>query len=318
MESLPDLIHCVLPPLELAEAATLFAGKHGIPISIDIMDTWPDVYLIVLPSLLRPLGKAALFAEYSRLRRICARADAFTAISPDYLDWAVRHGHRGRRDADAVFALGAPSPPPEERRPSAIDDSVQERLDGRLVATFLGSFISMCDVQVVVRAAERLSARGRDDVIFVIAGDGPNAARIRRRAMNRPNIIFTGWLAPEESAWLLQRSNLGLATYIPEATMSWPNKLWSYLAHGLPMICSLGGASRELIRSQGIGIGYTAGDAVSLAGAVEMLADNAPQRDSMAANAGELFHSRFRSDMIYSGMARHLLELAGSRREASR
>lgn len=317
MKSLPDLIHCVLPPLELAEAAILFAREHDIPISVDVMDIWPDVYLIVLPKLLRPAGRMALFREYSRLRRICSRAGAFTAISPDYLDWAVRHGRRKRRDADAVFALGAPSPQ-SERRPSAIDVSVQGRFEGRVVATFLGSFISMCDVQVVLRAAEQLSERGRDDVVFVIAGDGPNGDRIRRRAMNRPNIVLTGWLGPEESTWLLRRSNLGLATYVPDAPMSWPNKLWAYLAHGLPMICSLGGASRELIESEGIGIAYTAGDSASLASVVETLADDATQRRSMAARATELFRSRFRSDIIYPSMARHLLELAGSRRENAR
>jgi glycosyltransferase involved in cell wall biosynthesis len=318
MESLPDLIHCALPPLELAEAATLFGQEHGIPVNVDIMDLWPDVYLMPLPNPLRAIGRTALSVEYARLRRICARADAFTAISPDYLDWATRHAHRGRQDTDAVFALGAPSPPPEERRPSMIDESTEGRLAGRVVATFLGSFISMCDVQVVVRAAAQLSDRGRDDVVFVIAGDGPNGGRIRHQAADRPNIVLTGWLEPAEATWLLRRSDLGLATYVPDAAMSWPNKLWAYIAHGLPTICSLGGASRELIESEGIGIAYTAGDAASLADAVEMLADDTTQRGCMAARASDLFRSRFRSDMIYSDMARHLLELAGSRREAVR
>src|SRR5579864_4701131 len=89
IDDLPDVIVACLHTLELSEAAATFAESQGIPLVIDIVDIWPEVYLRAFPGPLKRLARTCLHYEFARARRIIESAAAITAVSETYLRWAM-------------------------------------------------------------------------------------------------------------------------------------------------------------------------------------------------------------------------------------
>src|SRR5262249_55185964 len=67
-------------------------------------------------------------------------------------------------------------------------------LGDRFVCAYLGTIGMGCGLDVVVRAAQLLRERGRDDVRFLLVGDGAVRAELeaRARAERLASVIFTG------------------------------------------------------------------------------------------------------------------------------
>jgi glycosyltransferase involved in cell wall biosynthesis len=317
----PDLIVAEIPCLELAESAAHYARKHGIPFVCDIQDIWPDVYLTVLPGTLRPIGRLLLASEYSRLRRIIAAANAITAVSKQYLNWAHQHSLRLPGACDRVFPLGYRLPAAETQRQAA--EKAPEFLrrhrlaPGKTFVTFLGQFASSYDLETVVAAAARLGSGGaHSNVQFVMAGAGDKSGKIQSAAAAQGNITLTGWLDYIDTVALLSHSHVGLAAYSRRAAQSLPYKPFEYMAFGLPLISSLEGELRDIIAQNRIGSFYRAGSAESLADSVIALAENPTERAAAGARARSLFEREFDADKIYSEMA-DLLATVGHNRQKS-
>jgi glycosyltransferase involved in cell wall biosynthesis len=99
---------------------------------------------------------------------------------------------------------------------------------------------------------------------------------------------------------------VGLAPYVEGAGQSLPNKPFEYMAAGLPIISSLPGELEALLRQEGIGLQYKAGDVESLVGAIKFLVEHPDERRRMAIRSRMLFEKRFAADIIYSRYVEHL------------
>lgn len=172
----PDIIFAGIPCLELAEAAAKYAKAHRVPLVADVQDIWPEVYTHLLPECFRPLGRLFFHYEYNRARGIFQSANAITAVSRQYLDWAQQL--RGSIEKhDRVFHLGYRMPPLSQLR-TAKEDIAEfvKRLhlpSGRIIVTFLGQFAASYDIETVAKAAQLLESRN-SAVHFVLAGAGGN------------------------------------------------------------------------------------------------------------------------------------------------
>jgi len=310
----PDLIVCGLPLPELAEQAIAYGKKYQVPVVIDVRDQWPDIYLTMFPRRLRGLARLALITEFRRIKAIFRSASAILSVSDTYLDWALKHGGRPRRNDDAVFTLGYR---PFEQRPDATEQSdLQERYRLRpdnMVVTFVGSFGFSYDLETVVQAAKVLQDRKIDNVQIVLVGDGDAGQRLRRISGDAPNLIFTGWLDQRSIHTMLGISTIGLAAYAEDATQTLPNKPFEYMAAGLPLLSSLGGELADLIRDEQIGLQYQPRDVESLVENIQWLAANPEARKTMAVRVAKLFDERFSSDVIYPGLVGYLEKIVQNR-----
>src|SRR5690606_5365092 len=106
--------------------------------------------------------------------------------------------------------------------------------------------------------ARKLQEDGRNDVQFVIAGDGDARNRLIQKAgaLAGTSILFPGWIDEVRIDALMSVSSAALAPYIPGTSMSLPNKFFEYMAYGLPVLSSCSGESADLIRDQKFGIQY--------------------------------------------------------------
>jgi glycosyltransferase involved in cell wall biosynthesis len=305
----PDVIVAGLPTLELSAVAVEYGQRAHVPVIVDVVDPWPDVYLSAVPPTVRPLGRLLLGAEYRRLTRILQGATALTSVSRTYLEWAADRGAPRVPQRQRFFPLGytggvAGTGPGVERAQGGA--GIRGRFGipcGTHLAVFSGTFGRSYDLRTVVACAALLHRHGRTDIHFVLAGQGDQMPALRRRAASLPNVTMTGWLDQRALTELIQAATVGLCAYAPHALQALPYKPFEYMAAGLPQISSLQGELADLLRVQGVGRQYDAGSATSLAGAIVAIVDEPTIRERMSEAARQLFARRFDARAIYSEMA---------------
>lgn len=308
-EAPPDLIVAGIPSLEWCRAAVDFGDAAGVPVVIDARDRWPDVYLNALPRRLRPAGRACLAPVRRGAAATLRRATALTAVSQSYLDWALELAGRGAGPLDAAIPLGyARRTQPAAQREGRLAHARSLGVDtNKTLALFVGLLESSYDVEALASAAARLQQRA--DVQVVVCGDGKKRGIVEQAARQLNNVKYLGWVDPPMIAALASRSAIGLAAYAPGALQSLPNKLFEYMAGGLAIVNSLPGEAAQLVADHGCGAQYTAGDAGSLARAVEGLAAEPTRLAESRRNARRLFDAQFSIGSLYPRFA-ELLEQA--------
>lgn len=321
-ESPPDVIQCGFPTIETAYEAVSYAHERGLPCVIDARDMWPDIYVDSVPRFLQPVMRTVLGADFRMTREAFKRASAITAHAPGFVDWGLRYAERTRSPLDRDFPFAYPVEAPAADAIAAAERYWRERgLGGasdRFIVCFFGTFAARreVDVETVLQAARRLQSTA-PQVKFVLCGAGPAAAHYESLARDLPNVAMPGWVDYPQIWTLMRRSQAGLLPYLPSPDFlaSMPNKSIEYLSAGLPILTSLrGGYLESVLREAGCGFFYEGQNADSLAAAVrELVADPAALGRTRHAAAG-LFERRYRQDVVYGEMVRHLESVLDSRR----
>ena len=103
---------------------------------------------------------------------------------------------------------------------------------------------------------------------------------------------------------------MSIACYRPGATQTVTYKLFEYLAARLPVVCSLEGEMGEMIRREGVGASYRAGDAGDLARVLRALAADRDELGRMASRARRFAEARGDARRVYGDMAGFVDEAA--------
>lgn len=315
----PDLIVAAIPSLEWAKAATDYGRAHRTPVVIDVRDLWPDVFLNALPGPAKRTGRFALAPYYRLARQACQRADAITAVSQSYLDWALHLAGRSRQPHDSLAPLGfEPAPVPEETLQDKVAELRARGIDPeRPTCMFAGSFERSYDLTTVIGAARRLRAAGRRDVQFVLCGDGSTLPACQRLAAGLDNVHLLGWVDAATLRAVASISSIGLCAYAHDALQSLPNKPFEYMAGHLATVSSLSGDLAALLEQHDCGVTYRAGDAEYLACSLRRLVDNPARLQTLCSNGYNAWRRNFRSSTIYSRYVDHLTALTTSTARAA-
>ena len=309
----PDVIFATMPIVELAAAASRYGRKHGIPVVIDVRDLHPDIYLTLVPRFARPVAKLALGRMYGELKTSLRLATSIIAIAPSFLRWALRHAGRSATDRDAVFPLAYPEihASPEDVTAAAQELSPLGIRADRKILWYVGTFNRWIDLETPIEAARLLAKRGNDDFQLVISGSGDFDSQWRTLAAGLPNVVFTGWIGVPHIIWLRSIAWAGLAPYrVGFHTVG--NKLFEYMAGGLPILLSIAGDAGAMIKRHDCGLGYEARKPETLVTAIEaMSADGA--RERMAANSLSAYRENYAAEKVYPEMIDHVLKLANAR-----
>ena len=158
----------------------------------------------------------------------------------------------------------------------------------RKVFLFAGVMGPAQGLDIVIDAA-RLVA-DRDDVVFLLLGDGTERRRLEERArgLGLDNVRFGDFVPPERYTSIVARCYAGLVTLTPAVhTPVVPAKLMGYMAAGIPVVAALSQQSDgyEIVVESGVGAAVQAGDAEAFAEAVRRLADD-PARSVEMGQAG--------------------------------
>ena len=310
----PDLIFCCWPAIELGAAAVTFAERRGIPILLDVRDLWPDIFLESVPRRWRSIAKLALAPYEAATRSAFRRATGIIGISEGYLEWGLAKAGRARERNDGLFPLGYEEP---DWTSADIVEGAQrlhalgvEAREGRTVCWFLGSFGETYDLAPVIAAARVLAARGGVSPLFVLSGEGEAGKQYRGQAEGLANVVFTGWLDAGGIAAMMRIAGIGLAAYRKGAPQGLPNKIFEYMAAGLPILSSLAGECPRFLAEHDCGVSYAADDPAGFLAALDALLGDPAARARLGANGLRAHCERYSAATLYPQLVNHLAAVA--------
>jgi colanic acid biosynthesis glycosyl transferase WcaI len=297
----PDIVLTIAPSLVAAPFARLAAALCGAKSWLHVQDF--EVEAAVATGLVNADGfgvRAALAFE----NWVLGMFDRVSAISPAMCRKLGQKGvaadriaeFRNWADVENVRPLQSVSPYRSEWG-----------VDTRHVALYSGNIANKQGIGVVVDAAQRL--KHRDDLTFVICGDGSNRAELESRAGELANVVIRD-LQPKERLGDL----LGLATVhlLPQlasaADLVLPSKLTNMLASGRATVACAHPGTGLAAEVEGCGLVVPPEDDEAFADAIERLIDNEPERAFFGTAARRRAEKRWEQDAIVDGLERRLRE----------
>jgi len=206
----------------------------------------PIVYfptLSIYDTLVNARGRFARNSLRARIARFidrtaCSWADLVVMESTFQIEYFVREFGLPRGKFRQLW--------PCAYEPRFVPQPFRERAD-QFVVLYFGTFIPMTGVETILEAAYRL--RGRQDIAFVLCGEGQDGGRIRRYAAERglSNVRFMGMLGLGPLVERINSSDvlLGLFGTGDKCRGSMPNKINQALASAKPLITIDTPATRE-------------------------------------------------------------------------
>jgi glycosyltransferase involved in cell wall biosynthesis len=169
------------------------------------------------------------------------------------------------------------------------------KLDGKFVTVYAGAMGPANGLDLLLAAAEELKADSR--ICFLIVGDGKERKRLETAAVarNLVNVCFAGAKPKREMQSFLASADACVAVLqnIPMFRMTYPNKVFDYMAAGRPVVLAIDGVIREVVETAGAGICTAPGDAKSLADAIRFLACHQTEREQMSRNGRSFVEKHF-------------------------
>ena len=250
----PEVVISASPTLGAAMSAMRSARRTGAKFVLDVQDAWPETFYRLLPRGFSWLGKILLFGMHRTARRLYREADRVTGVCERY------RAIVGRQDYQVSYlgieVQGACACPAERRR-------------GAIV--YAGNLGEGYDLETVVDAVERDSRLSLD-----VAGSGPREPELRRRAarlVGEGRVRFHGYLSETALRSLLSDCSVGVIPMRDDSWVGIPNKLFDYLAAGLPVVTTLHGECGALVEESRVGLTCDFGNVDSMLAALQKVID---------------------------------------------
>ena len=285
-----DLVFATSTPLTAAIPGIFARWFRRKPFVFEVRDLWPE-----LPREMGVITNPLILSMLSLLEKLAyVSADRCIALSPGIRDGIAKRGISLNRismipngcDLD-IFAHGEIN----IWRPDTISAKY-------FLAIFAGTHGQANGLDAVLDVAKILKQRGRDDIKFLLVGDGKLKAQLinRAEAESLSNVIFYPPVNKERLAGLLSASDLGLQCLANIPAFYYgtsPNKFFDYIASGLPVMCNYPGWICDLITEHDCGIAISPDDAGAFATALERAAQNRAALKRNGVNAARLAQKQF-------------------------
>lgn len=268
----PQAVLCVAPALLSVPVAWLAARRAGAALWIHVQDF--EVEAALATGLVRPgpLGRLARWLE-NRLLRL---GTCVSSISPQMCARLADKGVPTGR----VVELRNWANVPEICAEGGASYRAEWGLGLRKVALYSGNIANKQGIEVVIEAARLLAHR--DDLAFVICGEGPNRARLADLAAGLPNVLLKDLQPADRLGELLALAHVHLLPQIAGAAdLVLPSKLANMLASGRPVVATAAAGTGLAEEVEGCGLVVPPGHAEALSDAIVELADDPAKAEAL-------------------------------------
>lgn len=273
-----DVVMGTSPPIFQAVSAWLVARLRRKPFLLEIRDLWPE-FAIGMGILRNPV---LIWLSRSLERFLYRRADHIVVNSPAYIDYLTTKGVKAAKISLVPNGVDTTMFDPEAHG-EAFRAKYADGSD--VLVVYAGALGAANDIDTILDAAERL--KGAAHVRILLVGDGKERPRLEAEAKRRglANVTFTGSVPKSAIPATLAAADICVATLkdIPMFRMTYPNKVFDYMAAGRPMVLAIDGVIRQVVDNAECGIAVSPGNGKALAEAVRSLASNTSRRAQMAA-----------------------------------
>ena len=289
----PDLIIVQSPPLFDAIAARILARWKGCPFIFMVSDLWPEaaVQLGVLRN--RVLIRLSEWLEWSTYRR----AALVWVVTQWIRDFVVQRGLPSER----VFLLTngvdttsfGPLPQAQARAELGWPD--------RFTVLYAGTHGVTHGLMTIIEAAQQL--RDRDDIHFILVGEGADKADLVSEAQKRglKNITFLDPISHSLVPTLLAAGDVCLAHVrkVPVGEGILPIKMFEAMACARPVVLAVDGEARRIaVQEAGAAIYVEPENPAALASAILYLREH----PELAAELGRRGRAYVESRFDYEGL----------------
>jgi glycosyltransferase involved in cell wall biosynthesis len=265
------------PDLVIATSPQFFCGWAGVwvgrlrrrPLVLEIRDLWPESIVAV-----GAMGHPRLIRLLEWLeRRMYAAARRIVTVGEGYQRKLEERGVG--TDRIAVIPNGVDL---STFRPRSDEVNIREAygLGDRFVCSYVGTIGMGCGLGVVLRAARLLRERGRDDVRFLLVGDGAVRQELEREAgaEGLDGVVFIGRQPKQRIPDFIAASDACLVhltrTKLFETVL--PSKIFEAAAMAKPIILGVEGFAAELVGGAEAGLCIEPENEVELVDALTQLA----------------------------------------------
>ncbi|RVQ67588.1 colanic acid biosynthesis glycosyltransferase WcaI [Croceicoccus ponticola] len=286
----PDFVLAVAPSLLSVPIARLAARAAGAKLWVHLQDFEVDAAFAT--GLLKEGAKTAGAARRAE-RAILNSADLLTTISEP-----MAQGLR-RRTTGTDVAIVRNWANHMESVADASGDAYRREwgLGERRVALYSGNIGNKQGLEIVIEAAKRL--RHREDLVFVVCGNGPNRARLEAQGAGLANLLFHDLQPAERVGELLRLADIHLLPQLPGAAdLVLPSKLTNMLASSRPTVATADAGTGLAVEVEGCGLIVAPQDVSAFAAAIERLCDDPALAKDLGQRAGRRARERWSRDAI--------------------
>lgn len=265
-----DLVFATTTPLTAGIPGIFARWFRNKPFVFEVRDLWPE-----LPKAMGVIRNPIILGALSALEWISYRsAHRLIGLSPGIVEGIARRGVPRERITMVPNGcdLDLFNTPTDPWLPEGVSEN-------QLMAVFAGTHGVANKLDAVLDAAHELKSRGRDDIRFVLVGQGKLKPALVQRAqsLNLDNVIFHDPVNKARLSGLMASADIGLQILANVRAFYYgtsPNKFFDYIASGLPVLNNYPGWLAELIKADDCGYVVPPEDPKAFADALEQAADD--------------------------------------------
>lgn len=243
----PDVVFGTSTPLSAAWAAARVARSRGTKWIFEVRDLWPD-FPIQMGSIPSPWLRRSLRRVEERLYRSAAHV---VTLSPDMADHVKGCGIDPSHVSTLVngtdfYLLESVTEGEIAELRTSLD------LAGKKVVLYAGTFGRANAIRVILEAA---ALEKRDEVRFVLIGDGYYDSEVREAAAELPNVIAPQPLPRHAIFKWFRLADITLVPFIdlPVLAANSPSKFFDSLGAGTPVIVTNPGWTKAFVETHECG-----------------------------------------------------------------
>ncbi|WP_233600897.1 MULTISPECIES: glycosyltransferase family 4 protein [Micromonospora] len=293
----PDVVYASSPHLLAGLSGWFVAAARRVPFVLEVRDLWPRV----LVDMGRLTEASLMYRALERLERFLYRRAQRVVIMAPGVRAAIES--KGAEPEKIVFIPNGADP--EDFTPGAERDELRRRYGfTRRTAVYAGAHGPANGLDLLLDAA-----RAVPDLDVVLVGSGVEKARLQAAARDIRNVRFLDPVPKTEIPDLLHAADIGVHVLADVELFRVgvsPNKVFDYLAAGLPVVTNSPGVVGDLVMAAAAGHVVAPGN---LAHGLGQLAQASPDELAKMGASGRRW---IQQNQSRTAMARALGELLAS------
>lgn len=296
-----DLVWGTSPPIFQGWTAWLLSFLKNKPFLFEVRDLWPAFAVAV--GVLN--NKIIIMLSETLEKFLYNRAACVVVNSPGYIEHVSQ---RGSKRTELI-----PNGADINMFQNKVESNYFEKsmIDGKFIVLYAGAHGLSNDLKIVLDAASQL--RENKKIHFVFVGDGKEKANliIYANQLKLENISWIASVPKEEMGGILSRADVGLAILKPIELYktTYPNKVFDYMAAGLPVLLVIDGVIREVVEKAKAGIFAEPGNVDDIVNKINYLYDDKEKLSIFARNGQNYIRENFSREKLSKDLLKIMEEL---------